>query len=121
MWTARPYPYHLAIGRPWLLHYKSAAMRADAARRAEEENFLRHPETVLGPRIMAALCTIAATIDLDYAGIDFSLLPDGRLLFFEANATMLVHPEEEAMFAYKNSAVDAIVNAMGAMISRFST
>jgi len=116
----RPYPYHLAIGRPWLLHYKSAAMRADAARRVEEENFLRHPESVLGPRIMAALCTIAATIDLDYAGIDFSLLPDGRLLFFEANATMLVHPEEEAVFAYKNSAVDAIVSAMGAMISRFS-
>jgi tetratricopeptide (TPR) repeat protein len=115
-----PYPYHLAIGRRWLLHYKSAAMRADTALRAEEENFLRNSDLVLSPRIMTALRTIAATIDLDYAGIDFSLLPDGRLLFFEANATMLVHPEADAMFAYKNSAVESIVSAMGAMISRLS-
>jgi hypothetical protein len=33
------------------------------------------------------------------------VLPDGRLLVFEANATMLVHPEQEGCFAYRNPAV----------------
>lgn len=114
----KPYPYHLAIGARWLLHYKTAEMRDDAGRRAEEAAFLRDPESALGRRAMTALCAIAERLDLDYAGIDFSLLPDGRLLFFEANPTMLVHPEEDAPFAYKNEAVNAIVEAMEAMIER---
>ena len=113
-----PYPYHLAIGARWLLHYRSADMQTGPARRAEEAAFLRDPSAALGPRAMAALRAIAARLDLDYAGIDFSLLPDGRLLVFEANATMLVHPEEDPLFAYKNTAVDAIVAAVDAMTSR---
>jgi hypothetical protein len=114
----KPYPYHLAIGARWLLHYKTADMQAGAARRAEEAAFLRDPETAVGPRAMAALWEIAARLDLDYAGIDFSLLPDGRLLFFEANATMLIHPEEDPLFAYKNEAVGTIVEAVEQMIAR---
>ena len=114
----KPYPYHLAIGARWLLHYKTADMQAGAARRAEEAAFLRDPKTAIGSRAMAALWEIAARLDLDYAGIDFSLLPDGRLLFFEANATMLIHPEEDPLFAYKNAAVGTIVEAVEQMIVR---
>jgi tetratricopeptide (TPR) repeat protein len=113
-----PYPYHLAIGARWLLHYKSADMEADPERCAEEAAFLRDPAAAIGPRAMAALREIASRIDLDFAGIDFSLLPDGRVLFFEANATMLVHPEQDEVFAYKNQAVSAIVDAVTKMISR---
>jgi tetratricopeptide (TPR) repeat protein len=113
-----PYPYHLAIGAKWLLHYQTADMHFDAARRAEECAFLQNPEAVLGSRVMKALRAIALQLDLDYAGIDFSLLPDGRLLFFEANATMLVHPEDDPLFAYKSEAFQAIVGAMDTMIAR---
>jgi Flp pilus assembly protein TadD len=113
-----PYPYHLAIGARWLLHYKSADMQSDSARRVEEAAFLRNPAAAISPRAMAALRHIAALLDLDYAGIDFSLLPDGRLLFFEANATMLVHPEDDPLFAYKNEAADTIFAAVDTMIGR---
>ena len=113
-----PYPYHLAIGAQWLLHYRTADMQNDAARRDEEARFLRDPSSVLGPRVMAALRTIAARIDLDYAGIDFSILPDGQLLFFECNATMLVHPEDLGIFDYKNGAVSAITAATENMIAK---
>jgi FimV-like protein len=113
-----PYPYHLAVGGRWLLHYRSADMQASAARRREEAAFLRDPAAALGVRAMAALKAIGKRLDLDYAGIDFSLLPDGRILFFEANATMLVHPEDDPLFAYKNHAVDDIVVAVERMISR---
>jgi glutathione synthase/RimK-type ligase-like ATP-grasp enzyme len=112
-----PYPYHLAIGARWLLHYRTADMADDAALRIEELDFLRNPAAALGSRAMAALRQIAARLDLDYAGIDFSLLPDGRLLFFEANPTMLVHPESDPVFTYKNDAVDAIVAAIETMIA----
>jgi len=113
-----PFPYHLAIGENWLLHYKSADMVDNQSHRGEEERFLADPEAALGAKAWAALHAIAQRLDLDYAGIDFSLLPDGRVLFFEANATMLVHPESEARFAYKNPAADAIFAAFDAMVER---
>jgi hypothetical protein len=107
-----------AIGGRWLLHYRTADMQADAARRAEEMAFLHDPATALGARGMAALKAIGERLDLDYAGIDFSLLRDGRILFFEANATMLVHPEDNPLFEYKNPSVDTILAAVDSMITR---
>ena len=104
----RPFPYHLAIGDRWLVHYYTADMAADAARRAEEARFLSDPEGAIGARL-----------DLDYGGIDFSVLPDGRVLVFEANATMVVHPETEGgVFAYKNNAVRAILDTFASMVTR---
>jgi len=114
--AGRPYPYHLAISRHWLVHHSTAGMEHDPARRAEEAAFLAAPETVLGARAWGALVAIGARLDLDYAGIDFALLEDGRVLVFEANATMLVHPEHEACFAYRNAAVREIQAAFVAML-----
>jgi tetratricopeptide (TPR) repeat protein len=112
----RPWPYHLAIGDRWLVHYVSANMLGHAARREEERRFLDDPEAAIGARAMAALAAIGARLDLDYAGVDFSLLPDGRVLVFEANATMVVHPETEGgVLDYKNRAVGAILAAFDAM------
>jgi hypothetical protein len=56
---------------------------------------------------------------LDYCGVDFALLPDGRVLLFEANATMLVHPEDEdGVLARKNPYVARILDAFDNMIWR---
>ena len=114
----RPYPYHLAISRHWLVHYWTAGMEQDARRRDEERRFLANPAAAVGPVAMAALGAIGERLGLDYAGIDFGLLPDGRLVVFEANATMLVHPERDARFAYRNPAVEAIRSAFTAMLDR---
>jgi tetratricopeptide (TPR) repeat protein len=113
----RPYPYHLAISPDWLVHHESADMAGDPIRRAEEQRFVEDPHAVLGEAAMTAIGEIGARLDLDYAGVDFSILPDGRVLVFEANATMLVHPEaHDGVFAYKNRAVAAIVGAFEAML-----
>ena len=113
----RPYPYHWAIGRNWLVHYQTAGMAGDAARQAEERRFLEAPEAFLGLEAMAAIAEIGRRIDLDYCGVDFSILPDGRVLVFEANATMLVHPEEpDGEFAYKNPAFTRIVAAFQSLV-----
>ena len=66
----------------------------------------------------ATLEAIGATLDLDFAGIDFSVLQDGRLLMFEANPTMLVHPEDDPLFTYKNAAVQNILDAFDRMMAR---
>jgi glutathione synthase/RimK-type ligase-like ATP-grasp enzyme len=92
-------------------------MGDDAARRAEEHRFIDDPRAVLGAAAMTAIGDIGRRLDLDYAGIDFGVLPDGRVLLFEANATMLVHPEaHDGVFAYKNRAVAAITEAFEAML-----
>jgi Flp pilus assembly protein TadD len=89
----KPYPYHLAISQKWLVHYATAAMESNPWKLEEEKVFLQDPEAALGPAGMRAIETIAARIDLDYSGIDFSVMEDKRILVFEANPMMLVHTE----------------------------
>jgi tetratricopeptide (TPR) repeat protein len=113
------YPYHLAISPGWLVHYATADMEA-AARRGEELRFLADPASALGARAMAAIAEIGRRLDLDYAGVDFSVLADGQVLVFEANATMLVHPETDPAFAYKNSYVERITGAFQALVDRLA-
>ncbi len=96
------YPYHLAISPRWLVHYWTAGMDTDAERRAEEQRFLADPAGALGAVATDALTAIGRRLGLDYCGIDFSVLRDGRLLVFEANAPMLVHGEHDSIFAYRN-------------------
>jgi tetratricopeptide (TPR) repeat protein len=58
-------------------------------------------------------------LDLDYAGMDCTILPDGRVLVFEANAAMLVHlRESREAFAYKHRHVPRIIAAVGDMVLR---
>jgi tetratricopeptide (TPR) repeat protein len=114
----RPYPYHSAIADNWLVHYESAEMPDDPARLAEELRFLEDPELALGAKAMAAVAAIGRRLDLDYCGVDFSVLADGSVLVFEANATMLVHPEtEDSPMAFKNRYVQRILDAFSTMIT----
>lgn len=114
-----PYPYHLAISPHWLVHYFSAEMLQEPGKLDEERRFLEDPQAALGPRAIGALREIGQRLDLDYAGIDFSLLPNGDLLVFEANATMLVHPEAATgPLAHKNPYVQAILDAFTSIVDR---
>jgi tetratricopeptide (TPR) repeat protein len=113
------FPYHLAIADDWLVHYWRADMTRAAWMRAEEETFLRD-YTQPFPGILAeTIREIGRRLDLDYGGIDCALTPDGRVLLFEANATMLVHlADRHADFAYKTPYVNRIFDAMAAMVGR---
>jgi tetratricopeptide (TPR) repeat protein len=111
------YPLHLAVSADWKVHYFSAGMAACAAHRAEEQRFLADMAGVLGGQAMAALREIQARLGLAYAGIDFGLAPDGRLLLFEANATMIMAtPDADPMWDYRRPAIDAAVEACRRML-----
>ena len=80
--------------------------------RDEECRFLDDMPAVLGAVAMAALTRIGETLGLEYAGIDFGLAADGRVLLFEANATMiLVPPPPDPMWDYRRAAVDRALRA----------
>ncbi len=113
-----PLPYHLAISPNWMVHYESAGMEQSPDRLAEEMRFLQDPAAAIGRDAWAAVTAIGDAMDLDYAGVDFSLLPDGRVLLFEANATMLAHPEApDGPLAHKNPSIERILTAFQAMLA----
>ena len=116
------YPLHLAISRDWKVHYFSAQMAAHAEFRAREASFLRDPQAALGSRAWDALMRVVARLELDYAGIDFTLDADGEVVVFESNATMAVrYPPDDPMWAYRRPAVDAVLGAMRTMLVRYSS
>ena len=111
------YPYHLAIGEGWLVHYWRAEMGRSDWKRAEEERFLADWRSVFGPTAADAVEEAARRLDLDYGGMDCALAPDGRLVMFEANACVLVHLDEPAAtFPYKHRHVPAIRDAFTRLV-----
>jgi tetratricopeptide (TPR) repeat protein len=111
------YPVHLAISKDWKVHYFSADMAANAGHREEERRFLEDMSAVLGSRAMDALTAIGEALALDYAGIDFALDAEGRLIVFEANATMvLAPPPPDGMWDYRRTAIGSATSAVDEML-----
>jgi Flp pilus assembly protein TadD len=115
----QPYPYHLAIAENWLVHYWRADMEKSEWKRREEELFLRDWRNVFGRIATAAVEEVAQRMNLDYGGLDCSVLLSGEVLFFEANACMLMQLDDtEGDFLYKRGAVYRIRDAMTTMVRR---
>jgi hypothetical protein len=111
------YPLHLAISPRWKVHYFSADMADRADHRAEEERFLNDMPAVLGANGVAALEEIAATLKLDYGGIDFGRDAQGNILLYESNATMAVFPPPpDEHFAYRRAPVANVIAAIRRLI-----
>jgi Flp pilus assembly protein TadD len=113
----QPFPYHLAVAESWLVHYWRAEMGVSEWKKREEEAFLTDWRQVFGPLGAAAVDLVGQRLDLDYGGMDCSILLNGEVLFFEANACMLVHLDDaEAEFPYKHQAVPRIREAVTRMV-----
>ena len=68
---------------------------------------------------MAALHGIGAALGLDYGGVDFALAPDGSVLLFEANATMVISPPEpDPIWDYRRRAIGDVLRAAQQMLLR---
>lgn len=111
-------PYHLAIHDDWKVHHFRTDMANHAWMRQEEERFLADMDSVFNAAQQDALRAMAKATGLDYGGVDCGLDRDGRIVVFEANASMLVHDEKDATFAYKNPYIARIKDAFEAMVSR---
>jgi hypothetical protein len=111
------YPMHVAVAQQWKVHYFTADMAGDAANRAEDARFLADPEAVLGAPALAALDRVRDAIGLEYVGIDFALDRAGRVVVFEANATMIVLPPgPDAIWDYRRAPVGRVIDAVRTML-----
>jgi glutathione synthase/RimK-type ligase-like ATP-grasp enzyme len=111
------YPLHLAIADQWKVHYFSADMAENPAHRAEEEAFLNDMGTAIGARAVEALERVRQTLGFDFGGIDFALAPDGGIVVFEANATMVVPlPDEDERWNYRRAPIARIYEAVRTML-----
>ncbi len=111
------YPLHLAISRDWKVHYFTADMADSPENRARDEEFLTDMAGAIGPNAIAGLKRIRAALKLDYGGIDFAVSRQGDILFFEANATMVVTPPVlDPKWAYRRPAVEAVLAAVRTML-----
>ena len=117
MIDGRLFPLHLAVSSDWKVHYFTADLVERPDHRAREAAFLDDMPAVLGARAMAGLEAIAARLGLDYAGVDFGLGPDGEVLLFEANATMVVNPPDpDPRWDYRRAPVERILAATRSML-----
>jgi tetratricopeptide (TPR) repeat protein len=108
-------PYHLAIGNDWKVHHISTDMADQPWMQQEEAAFLADPAAVFNAANYQALRAVRERFGLDYFGIDCGLDPDGNLIVFEVNASMLVH-DDNAEFPYKDPFVRVIKTAFEAML-----
>ncbi|WP_349963064.1 tetratricopeptide repeat protein [Rhizobium sp. ZPR3] len=111
------FPLHLAISRNWMVHYFTADMVDNQHYRDEEAAFLSDMPSAIGQRAMEALKSIQMSLGLDYGGVDFAVDANGDLLFFEANATMVIVPPPGAsMWDYRRAATFRALEAASVMI-----
>jgi glutathione synthase/RimK-type ligase-like ATP-grasp enzyme len=115
----KPFACHMAIADRWDIWYLNAGMSGDAAKRLEEETFMRTFDIGFARRHRTALGGIADRIGLDYFMIDCAENKRGELLIFEADNTAVVHNmDSPEVFPYKAPQMRAIFEAFAAMLER---
>ena len=85
---------HMLVSDSWNVHAKDRA-RVMADRPSlleEEEKLFDRTDGAFPNKVHDTLREVRDRMGLDYFGMDFGLLQDGRVLLFEANATMNFFP-----------------------------
>lgn len=77
-----------------------------------EDRICANPEAELGERAMRGLHAIKERIPLDIFGIDFDVAADGRIVFYEANATMNLLSSARPEVSHPKHAEERLLAAM---------
>ncbi|NEQ99603.1 MAG: hypothetical protein F6K30_23355, partial [Cyanothece sp. SIO2G6] len=84
----------------------------------QEKSFLQNPNTYLGQSNIDKLYQIRDIINLDFFGIDFTILDDGTLFIFELNAAMRHNFDHAQNFPYTRPYLEAVSRAFNQMVQR---
>jgi hypothetical protein len=115
----RPYPCHMAIADQWKVWYYNAGMVDSLAKRAEEEQFMSAFDEGFAHRHAAALAAMVDRFGLEYVGIDCAELPDGRLIVFEGDISLVVHDMDPPdLYPYKSPPTQKLFAAFYDMLKR---
>ena len=107
----------MAISDSWVVHYMSAGMLQNPAKRAEEARFFETFDDEFARRHHHALNSIAQRLELEYVGIDCGETPSGDLLIFEVDSGMTVHAMDPVdIFPYKQPQMRKVFRAFRQML-----
>ena len=114
--AGRLFPIHRACSQHWNVHYTDADASHEAVK--EEERFLSDMERALGSGAVRTLHAVFERLGLEYAGIDFGMTADGRVVLYEANATMTIYvPDRFGPESLRRRAAEAVVSAARALVA----
>jgi glutathione synthase/RimK-type ligase-like ATP-grasp enzyme len=105
---------HLIATDQWNIHAENRSFMKDRPElQAEEEAWVEH-----GPLDEAPFAAIHDLVGLDFFGVDFGVLPDGRLLIFEVNACAraLQAGQSESRIVSHAAATEAIRTSFADML-----
>lgn len=94
---------HMLVSDIWNVHAadRKRFMAERQHLRDEEEQLFGQVEGDFPPAVAQVLQEVRRKMNLDFFGMDFAILPDGRVVLFEANATMNFFPfPTDPRFAY---------------------
>jgi hypothetical protein len=85
---------HMLVSDGWNVHAKdrARAMTEWPQSLDEEEELFETPQGAFPAQVLQCQRAIRERMPLDFFGMDYGLVPDGRLVLFEANATMNFFP-----------------------------
>jgi len=113
-----PYPCHMGISSHWMVHYVNAGMYLDAAKRAEEERFMRHFDA-FAQHHAEALRAIHQRAGMEYVCLDCAETRNGQLFVFEIDHAMVVHALDPVeLFPYKQVYMQKVLDAFRDLLFR---
>jgi|tagenome__1003787_1003787.scaffolds.fasta_scaffold20989643_6 hypothetical protein len=84
---------HMYVSDGWNVHSADRArFMAHHANVIAEERALIESADPFGPHVRDVFRGVRERMPLDFFGLDFAILPDGKVVLFEANATMSFFP-----------------------------
>lgn len=113
-------PITLHFHDHWNVHSsdRGPLMLGDPSLVALESAFIEEPQSVIGESAFAVIDKALESMQLDYVGMDFDLLPDGRVLVFEVNAAMAPQHSLAVRSPYLNKSLDRVSAALEGPIAR---
>jgi glutathione synthase/RimK-type ligase-like ATP-grasp enzyme len=113
----RPFLAHMAVGDHWMVHYLNAGMAESEAKRAEEAAAMAAFDQDFAIRHAGAFAEMSTRLGLDYYAIDCAETPEGGLLLFEADVSMIIHAlDAEDLYPYKRPQMAKLFGAFAAML-----
>ena len=116
------YPIVCHIDRSWNVHrprgHETGLMIRHRWMREEEFIFVSDYKLYIGSDAAKTLRAVCDRIELEFFGIDFNVLPDGRVLIFELNPAMRHSFAHGETFKYVMPQLEAVTEAFNRMISR---
>lgn len=115
--NGQPFIAHMAISDHWMIHYLNAGMLDCATKRFSEAQAMGSFDHNFAAKHQRAFAQLTQAVGLDYFGIDCAETQDGKLLIFEACASLNIHAMDcEKIFPYKKPQMQKIFDAFQQML-----